>query len=149
MIYDDLHVSLLRFCQTFAESQEIPLESRNFDASWEEDELPPSDVIGTLGLSFEFNDHLIDGMVQIGVTTIRDRNLFRLTSTVSKLLELLRPTNKITIYSAKSGAKLGLLVVKNGTRLMPAAGSKTRPVQFIGVNFLTTITYQLPGEVSL
>ncbi len=147
MIYDDLHTSLLRFCQTFAESQDQEMEFRNFDSSWSEDELPPLDVVGTLGLSFEFNDHLIDGSLQIGVTTLQDKNLFRLTSIVSKLLESLRPTNKLTIYSAETGAKIGLLVIRNGTRVMPVAGSKTRPVQFIAVNFSTTVTYQLPGEV--
>lgn len=118
----------------------------NFDSSWDDADLPTTDVIGPLGLSLELDDHLVSGTVQIGYSTLDDKNLFRLTKHIDDLLELLRPTNKIKLYDADIGGLLGAMVIQNGTKVLPVSGSKARPVQFIIFAFLTTVTYELPGS---
>lgn len=141
MIYKDLHTSIIRFCRDYAETWG-PASFVNLDAAWDEAQLPEGDLVGPMGLSFEIDDQLIEGSVQIGYSTINDKNLFRLVDKVSGLAELLRPGSRIPIYDADSGALVGQLMIMNGTRIMPISGTKHRPLQFIGINFGTTITYQ-------
>ena len=143
MIYQNLQVSIQRFCADFAAANGCSFA--NFDSSWDEAELPRSDVCGPLGLTFELDEKLIEGSVQIGVTTLDDTNLLRLSGKIAKLTELLLPTNKIKLYDATTGAELGLLVIQNGTKVMPVAGNKARPVQFVGISFQSTVAYRLDG----
>lgn len=149
MMYRDLHASLMRFCQTFANEVNggVTPSFTNFDASFEDTDLPPNDLTGYFALTFTVDDGMVDGSFQVGYSTFDDLNLFRLVDAMDQLLARLLPMNKLTVYNADTGNPVGLMVIKNGTRLMPAVGSKTRPVQFIAVQFLTTMTYQLTAEV--
>ena len=146
MIYKDLHTSLLRFC---VEASEDWLDNTptflNFDSSSDENLLPKSDLIGPLALSFELDDHLLSGSVQIGYSSFDDTNLFRLVDRVDALLERLKPTSKIPVYDSTNMTSevLGYLVVENGTRVMPVITGKTRPIQFIAVRFSSTQTFRL------
>jgi hypothetical protein len=143
LIYKDLHASIMKFCSNFAVNSGATFV--NFDNSWDEAELPEGDVCGYLGLSFELDDQFVSGTVQIGFSTKNDKNLFRLSNHIAELVELLRPTNKIRVYNADTGGDAGGMVIQNGTKVMPVSGSKSRPVQFIAVAFLTTVTYDLPS----
>ena len=144
MIYKDLHASIAKFCATFGTNSNATFVA--FDNSWDDADLPEGDIVGPLGLTFELNDQLVEGSVQIGFSTKDDKNLFRLSDQVAKLTELLRPTNKIQMYDATTGGKVGDMVILNGTKVMPVAGTKSRPIQFVAISFLTTVTYQLPGS---
>lgn len=147
MIYRNLHASIMRFCQEFATSfvGGVTPTFENFDASWQEAELPDNDLIGYFALTYTMNDHFVEGSVQIGYSVKEDKNLFRLVNAIDTLASHLKPTDKLPIYDADTGSLLGHMVCTNGTSVFPVAGSKTRPVQFIGVNFLTTTTYQIEG----
>lgn len=148
-LYRDLHASLLRFCSDFAftisDLDHKPVFV-NFDASMEEGDLPNSDAMGPLALSFELDDHLLMGTVQIGYSPWEDANLFRLVERVDTLLELLKPGCKINVYDAggtDTTPPKGLLVVQNGTHVMPVIKGEIRPVQFIAIHFMCTNTFQL------
>lgn len=145
MLYRDIHASLLRFCMDTSDQwfENVP-QFVNFDSAADEELLPKADLIGPLALSIMLDDHLINGTVQIGYSSWADTNLFRLVERMDALLELLKPTCQIPLYDATGAAGVkGLLVVENGTRLMPVVVGKTRPVQFIGINFSSTLTFTL------
>lgn len=147
-MYLDLHASLLRFCADMRDNMGSLIPSYvNFDAAWDEAELPDGPIIGNMGLTFECDDQFIEGSFQVGFSTKNDENLFELVKAVNTIHQRLLPTSKLKIYDATTGVEKGHMVILNGTRVMPVAGSKTRPIQFIAVQFATTITYQLPGNV--
>ena len=147
-MYRDLQVSLMRFCNDLKSNfgATIP-EFINFDAAWDESQLPDSPVLGYMGLTFEVDDQFVEGSFQIGFTTKNDENLFLLSESINKILLRLLPTSKLKIYDATTGSEKGFMVVRNGTRVMPVAGSKTRPIQFVAVQFATTTTFKLPGDI--
>jgi len=149
MIYRDLHASLMRFCQEFADTFEEGSRPVfvNLDNSWDEGELPKDDITGYLSLSYEINDQLVEGTFQVGYSSRDDTNLFRLVAAIDKLADRLRPMNKIQLYDADTGDAVGLMICKNGTRVMPVSGSKSRPVQFVAVAFATTLTYSIPADI--
>ncbi len=150
MIYRDLHASLLRFCVDFGDRCDPKPAFVNFDASGDENSLPKSDILGPLALSFELDEHLLDGTVQIGYSTWDDTNLFRLVERVDALLDYLKPTAKLPVYDSQNmtSTPKGYLVVENGTRVMPVIKGDTRPIQFIALKFSSTVTFQLPGSPS-
>ena len=149
MIYRDLHASLMRFCQEFSESFTAGVNPTftNFDSTWDEAELPKQDLMGYFALTFAVDDGIIEGSFQVGYSTWDDTNLFRLVDAMDVLINHVLPTKKITIYDADTGIAKGLMICKNGTRLMPAAGAKNRPIQFVAVQFITTLTYEITGDV--
>jgi hypothetical protein len=144
-LYRDLHASLLRFCSDFSTSFSDNVPSFiNFDAAGDENSLPASDIIGPLALSFELDDHLLMGTVQIGYSTWGDANLFRLVERVDTLLELLKPTCRINVYDATGEvtSPKGFIVIQNGTHVMPVIKGDTRPIQFIAIHFMATNTFK-------
>lgn len=143
MILKNLHVSILRFCSDFMTELPAGSEFMNFDAAPDEDEMPRKDVCGPLALTFQVDDHFIEGSVQIGISTYEDINNFRLNESMDKLLSLLLPTSKLKIYDASTGVVLGSMIVTSPVRVMPTVHTRNRPLQFIAINFQTTTTYQL------
>jgi hypothetical protein len=145
MIYRDLHASLLRFCVDFSQGCDPKPEFVNFDASGDENSLPKSDILGPLALSFELDEHILSGTVQLGFSTWDDTNLFRLVERVDAMLELLKPTSKLPIYDSTNMTSdvKGWIVIENGIRVMPVIKGDTRPIQFIAVKFSSTETFRL------
>lgn len=145
MIYQDLHASLLRFCSDLTNQwvDDIP-QFVNFDSAAEESLLPKCDLIGPLGLTFELDEHLLTGHVQIGYSSWNDANLFRLVERMDTILELLKPTCKIQVYDSTGEvtSDKGVLIVQNGTKLLPVVAGQSRPIQFIGVTFQSTLTFK-------
>jgi hypothetical protein len=137
----NLHASLLKFCNDFAEENNIA--SVYFDAHADESTLPPGDLIGMSGLSWEVDEHFLSVNVMIGISTNEDTNLFRLLGLVGSLFELVLPEKKISAYDADSGEVIGVFVVRNGTRALPVGGSSARPLQYIMVGLESTVTFTL------
>ena len=148
-MYLDLQASIMRFCNDFKLSMGTGIipEFVNFDSSWDDAELPNGHCIGYMGLTFGIDDQLVEGSVQIGYTTQNDTNLHDLSRAIDVLVKRLLPTNKLKIYDASTGAEKGYMVILNGTRVMAVAGSKSRPVQFVAIQFATTTTYKLDGNI--
>lgn len=144
MLYRDLHASLLRFCVDFAEACDPKPVFINFDAAGDENSLPKQDIVGPLSLSFELDEHILNGTVQLGYSTWDDTNLFRLVERVDAMLELLKPTSKIPVYDSTNMVEepKGFLVIENGTRVMPVIKGNTRPIQFIALKFSSTETFK-------
>lgn len=144
-LYRDLHASLLRFCSDFAyQFLDFRPTFVNFDAQADEGSLPKSDIVGPLALSFELDEHLLIGTVNIGYSTWDDMNLFRLVERVDMLVELLKPGGRIAVYDSTGEvtSSKGALVIQNGTRVMPVVPGETRPIQFIAIQFTSTNTFK-------
>lgn len=144
-IYRDIQASLLRFCSDLTE--QWPTDTPqfvNFDGSGEEAMLPKCDLIGPLGLTFELDDHLLVGNVQIGYSSWEDLNLFRLVERIDVMLELLKPTSRISIYDSTGEvtSPKGVVIVQNGVRVAPVVTGQSRPIQFILVPFMSTLTFK-------
>lgn len=141
MIYSDLHASVLRFCAEFAEAHNVP-KVVNLDAYGEESDLPETDFLGMSGLSAYDEDVTVECSVMIGISTRDDTNLFRMSKIAAALFERLAPRQRVTIVDAESGAEAGWMIALAGTRLLPVSGGKTRLIQFVQVEFVTSRGYK-------
>ena len=140
MLIKNINSSLLRFCAVFA-NQHPGMEVVNFDAHGDEQSLPQADVVGISGVSVSVDEGLCDVTLMIGISTREDTNLFRLNEYIDKLFHVLLPTKKMRLYDADSGSALGWLVTTNGTRTLAIGGSSTRPLQYIMVTLVSTVTF--------
>ena len=140
MILKDLTVSWLRFCQDF----DLSLKFVNFDATADEEALPRSSIIGPMALTFTVEEHMIEGTIQIGLSTFDDKNNFELLGKMDELLMKLLPLTKIPVYNADTGLRSGAMIVASPVTVMPIVGGKVRNLQFVAVDFKTTRTYAVP-----
>lgn len=134
MLYRDIHASMLKFCTGFKVEMAalaLDLDVIYFDAHGDETTLPQKDLVGLSGLSMETNGGLIEVQAMIGIATLSDTNLFRLVKLIDQLFAKLMPDKLIKLYDADTGANKGVLKIMNGTRVMPVAGTDTRPVQYV------------------
>jgi hypothetical protein len=139
MLVRNLHASVLRFCSDFAETH--GLTSVNFDAHADDSSLPPGDVVGMSGLSWDVDDEILSVNVLFGITTQEDTNLFKLIEKMDLLFDLLLPTKLIPAYDADTGERIGEFVVRNGTKALPVQGTEARPLQFVMVGLVSTVTF--------
>lgn len=133
-----LHSSMLRFISDFAVEHDLAIV--NMDAHADESTLPSKDFIAMSGLSWDVDDELLSVNIMFGISTLEDSNLFRLIDLFGDLFEKVLPTSRINAYSADTGEKVGDFVVRNGTRALPVGGSTARPLQYVMVGLLSTIT---------
>ncbi len=139
MILSDIHSSLLRFCADFAANYP-GMSVVNFDAHADESTVPNTDVIGISSLSVKASSQLITVKGMFGLSTVDDTNLFRLVSLMDDLYDKLLPTRILQIYDAVTGADNGILVVEDGTNMLPVGGSIARPLQFVMISMASTRT---------
>lgn len=142
MIYDSLHASALKFCQDFA-TKYPGMAVVNFDAHADDSTVPSSDLIGMAGITMMEDEGILDIKMMFGVSTINDKNNFRLVSLVSALFESLRPRKTIDLYESVSGVltKKGSAVCTNGTTILPVGGKVERPLQYVAVHLLTSVNF--------
>lgn len=138
----NIHASLLRFCSDYAASH-LNLEVVNFDSHGDETTLPDSDVIGPSTMTISVDEEICGISVLIGVSTKEDTNLFRMMEHINELFTALLPTQRIRVYNADTGEAIGWMVVTNGTRTLAPGGTSARPLQFIMVNLLSTLTFEI------
>ena len=137
MIFRDVQVSCLKFCNDFS-LKHPGMQAENFDAHADESILPMSDLVGLSSLSLVLDDKMAAISLMIGISTLVDTNLFRLSALVDELLQSLVPTNKIKLFDADTGIEKGWMVVQNGTRVLAVGGSSARPLQYVSLNLLTS-----------
>lgn len=141
--YRDTLSSLLRFCKDFADELNLrgfDLQVLNLDAAGEPGTWPSSDVIGFGEFNFELDDGTIKVEAAIGVSTLGDDNNFRLDDIMNLLVNKLIPGSRIKLYNGSTGATRGLLVVRNGTQVLPPIKTETRPIRPIMVSLLSDQT---------
>lgn len=142
MILDKPLQSLYLSLMAFAKGFNPALDFVNFDASSDEDQIPNKDVIGPMALTFEEDEHILTGSMQVGISTWQDKNNLRLMSLIDPLFVRLQATKTIDLYQAglPTRQKVGDIVILNGTRLMPALEGRTRILQFVAIRFNATNT---------
>lgn len=133
-----MHASMLRFISEFA--AEHNLEIVNMDAHGDESTLPSKDFVCMSAMSWDVDEGFLSMNIMFGISTLEDTNLFRLVELVGELYECVLPSMRINAYDADTGEKVGNFVVRNGTRALPVGGSTARPLQYIMVGMLSTIT---------
>lgn len=141
--YRDTFASLIRFCQDFAFSMEgsgFSLKVMNLDAMNDPQEWPNQDVVGMAEFDFELDDGTIGVDMMIAISTVEDTNNFRLNDIMNRLVNLLIPGRRISLYDASNGKLRGFLAVQNGTRVAPPMKAKTRAIQPIMVSLLSDQT---------
>lgn len=118
----------------------------NYDSHSSVHEWPDRDVVGLAGFSFQIGTHDILVSAMVAVSTVNDTNLFRHHKILDLLVDKLLPTRTHSILNADTGAKVGWMVVTDGTEVRPAERTESRPLQYVMVSFLTSVTYQLPNQ---
>lgn len=142
MILRDIHASMLRFCSDFA-ALYPGMEVVNFDAHADETTVPKTDIIGISSLSIRTDEHLVEVKGMLGLSTLDDTNLFRLMELMDVLYDRLLPTRRIQLYDAATGVANGVLILDNGTTVLPVGGSDARPLQYVMVSMSSTRTLKL------
>lgn len=142
----DLHSSLLLLAKQLsakvATLNGVATGQIYFDAHADEETLPKGDHVGISGLNFTTDSHIVEGSFLLGMTTQTDANLFRMMKGMNLLLAATIPGRKLDIVAADTGAVVGFMNIVDETRLLAVAGKAGRPIQFLGVNFTTTLDYQ-------
>lgn len=141
--YRDTLSSLLRFCKDFADelnTQGYALQLLNLDAAGEPGVWPAADVVGFGEFNFELDDGTIKAEAAIGISTVGDDNNFRLDDIMNLLVNKLIPGSRIKLYNGSTGAVRGLLVVRNGTQVMPPVKTETRSIRPIMFSLLSDQT---------
>lgn len=140
----NLQTSLFKFANDFVGTQD-GFQFINFDAHANEAEAPPGNLMGPIGFGFDIEDNMISVEVGFGVCTESDTNLFLLSNTMGQLVELLKPTKRIRVVDSESGGDLGWMIVAGKVRVSPVGGSKAKPVQYVMLNLLTTLAFEITG----
>lgn len=76
----------------------------------------------------------------LGASTVRDSDLKTLRLMTAILFDHLRTGCSFPAIDYFTGEKLGMIIVKNGTRITPISGEDNRPVRAAIVTFGTTLT---------
>ena len=138
-IYSKVQKSLVRFMGDFATANNFTLGVETLDGHADDSTLPDGDLIGYAGLSMEVDGQIHVVNVMIGIITYNDQNLTRLSNMISKLYDRLQPEEKIDMFKDDPNHVMGFLKVIDGTRVMPVSGNIARPLQYIQVNFVTSL----------
>lgn len=144
MILQSIRSSLMKFCQEqltqLKTAGTLPSDASCilFDAHASAMALPAADVLGIEGLSVQQDGRIQHVQVMIGASTYNDTNLFKLTSVTDTLYEALQSPDSIPLCDPTTGTQIGLLVIQDGTRVLPVAREDSRPLQFVMVSLLST-----------
>jgi len=138
--YRDVHASILKFCTDFS-AEMVPfghvLSVENLDAFAEPNNWPNRDLIGPKEFHISIDEKVLRLETMIIISTINDRNLFRLAELVNYCLNHFLPGKALPLYDAVSGAKRGQLIVANGTEVVPPLAAEARTMQPIMVNLIS------------
>lgn len=137
-IYDDTLKSLLKFCKDFAVANpSLNLKIEDFDAHADINEFEDQNYIGVMEYEMMDGGGPIEITCMIGIMSFQDRKILTLRKTMGELAAKLRPGNRVELVNGNTGVKLGNLIVSSMQVLPISREAKNRPVQFIGVHFLS------------
>lgn len=141
--YKDHFLSMVKFCKDFATSAGGTLSITppvfvNFDAHASFTTIPTVDIIGPVGFSWH-EDQMITVHTGIAISTYNDPDNLRHIALMDLLIEQLRPTMKVPIYTMVGGVPTATswMVVKADVAVEPTARDVTRSVQVITVQMLS------------
>lgn len=139
--YLDVQKSLLAFCKQFAaENPDYDFLIEDFDAHADINEFEKENYIGIMEYEFEDNGGTIEVDTMIGVMMLHDDKIRNLRELIGKLAMKLCPSAPVPVVNGSTGAPLGRLTV-SAMRVLPISReAKNRPVQFIGVHFLSDLS---------
>lgn len=143
MIYGHVWASLVKFVQDFNTAQAPLMPSFvNWDAHAEINTLPAGDVVGIGNLGVSTVDKEFHIEIGFGISTLPadDTNLFRMIGYVKRLFALLQPEMQIPLVHEDTGEQLGVMIIVGDSDVLPTAKTQTRPVQFIMISLVATVT---------
>lgn len=136
--YGHIQASLFYFAKLYIDEQETQELSPNlklykFDAHAENKELPKTDLVGPAGFSLMNSGGLITVTTQFLISTLDDKNLFRLDDLIDLLADRLIPEDRFDLIDRRNGDRLGNIVVAEDVEIFPIERAENRPVKGIGV----------------
>ena len=142
MHYKNFLSSLAAYCHGFSKKMENlgypQMKLYNFDGHSDDSDLPDQDLIGVYQTAMATDQGTFTFTSMVGVSTLSDTNLFRLTEMINFISTDLMPGKTIPLLNADSGAQMGLLTIMNGAAVMPVVKNKgIRPVQIVAAEFGT------------
>ena len=150
LIYTNIRASLQAFCKTIAEQQNVmlpdapPLSVVDYDATQEDGDLPKTDTIGPANVLWTVEGKVITVECMIGITTLEDKNNFRLHTRMAELFALTLPECRIPYVHYETGTELSQFVVLDGVRMMPVETDE-RPARFVMFQAALNRTTFAPG----
>lgn len=136
--YLDVQKSLLAFCKNFAEDNpSFNFMIEDFDAHADINEFEKANYIGIMEYEFEDSGGPIEVDTMIGVMMLHDDKIRNLRELIGQLAMRLRPGSSVPVVNGSTGDALGRLKVSDMRVLPISREAKNRPVQFIGVHFLS------------
>lgn len=100
----------------------------DWDAHAETTELPKTDLLGQVGLSLTEDGEFHDFTCGIGIVTLDDPGLYRLTKLVDLFYRRLKHQSRFTVYN-DDGSPFGVATMFTGTSVTPATQVDVRPAQ--------------------
>ena len=139
--YEQVFKSLVRVVQDYILT--LPTvattEFINWDAHVTTAVLPDKDLIGIAGLSMVNDEKVFDIIVSFGISTFSDPNLFRHVTLIGDLFDMIYPGATLD-WLDEFGNKIGVMVVKDQPEVAPIEPTITRPLQFLSMNRVGTVT---------
>lgn len=138
-IFDDFCVTMQKYATTKITElvTDAPtLTYFDWDTVSEENELPDTDLFGPSGMGMTDEGKLIDLVFAFGMSTVNDKNLFRLRKMASKVYKDFRPDALVPIYNHSTGEIYSWAKVTGPTAITPINRSVTRPLMFVTVRAL-------------
>lgn len=116
----------------------------DFDAQGDNPTYPAHDYIGLWSVTTTQRGTMFDVSCMIGIGIFHDRALDRHDTVIDQVQNALQPMASIPLYNAANGALTGeRLTVIDGVSVLPMSKSDERPLQFLGVTFVTDHTSDL------
>ena len=140
--YADIRASLLRFCSDFKEAMALEgysLTATNLDDFTDESQWPEGDFIGLAELNIDISENY-EAQLMFVISTDLDKNLFRMSELIKRLLDRVLPNSSIAVYDAETGEAVGNLFVANGVRVGSPLPTKTQPMQPVALRLLSDLT---------
>ncbi len=141
--YLDVQKSLLAFCKRFSEENPIfDFLIEDFDSHATIEEYEKRNYIGIMEYEFEDSGGTIEVDSMIGVMMLHDDKIQNLRELMGKMAMKLCPGSSVPVLNGTTGTPVGNLKV-GAMRVLPISReAKNRPVQFIGVHFLSDLSTQ-------
>lgn len=137
-IYEDTLKSLLKFCKDFSDARPLlNFKIEDFDAHADINEFASANYIGVMEYEMMDSGGPLEVTCMLGIMSFQDTKIITLRKTVGELAAKLRPGARIDLVNGSTGQKLGNLIVSSMQVLPISREAKNRPVQFIGVHFLS------------
>ena len=139
-LYDNIISSIIKMTTDFISAEYPQATYCDFDAHSSLTELPDGVLIGPAGCGMSIEEKGISVVFAIGVATNNDPNLFVLRGLISKLVGLVYPQTRITIYDHDTARAASWMVTKAPQAVTPVSKAELRSLQFVEIHALIDLS---------